>query len=91
MAGGFDVGLFAGSDATSVADAVDRVRQAAAEGFGMVWLPQTNGLDAFTVLAIAGREVPDIALGTAVVPIQGRHPKDGSAFPTAASSMCARR
>jgi F420-dependent oxidoreductase-like protein len=74
MGGGFDVGLFAGSDAISVSDAVARVRRAAAEGFGMVWLPQTNGLDAFTVLAIAGREVPDIGLGTAVVPIQGRHP-----------------
>ena len=74
MVGGFDVGLFAGSDATSVADAVARVREAAADGFEMLWLPQTNGLDAFTVLAIAGREVPDIALGTAVVPIQGRHP-----------------
>ncbi len=74
MAPPFAVGLFAGSDATSVADAVDRIRVAAAEGFGMVWLPQTNGLDAFTVLAVAGREVPDIELGTAVVPIQGRHP-----------------
>ena len=74
MAGGFDVGLFAGSDATSVTDAIARVRDAAADGFEMVWLPQTNGLDAFTVLAIAGREVADIALGTAVVPIQGRHP-----------------
>lgn len=66
--------MFAGSDAKSVDEAVDRIRAAAADGFGMVWLPQTNGLDAFTVLAIAGREVPDIALGTAVVPIQGRHP-----------------
>jgi F420-dependent oxidoreductase-like protein len=74
VAGDFEVGLFAGSDATSVADAVERVRRASADGFEMVWLPQTNGLDAFTVLAIAGREVPDIALGTAVVPIQGRHP-----------------
>ncbi|MEQ8842311.1 MAG: TIGR03564 family F420-dependent LLM class oxidoreductase [Acidimicrobiales bacterium] len=74
MRGRFTVGLFAGSDATSVAQAVERVRSAADGGFEMVWLPQTNGLDAFTVLAVAGREVPGIGLGTAVVPIQGRHP-----------------
>lgn len=74
MRGRFTVGLFAGSDATSVSTAVERVRAAAEAGFETVWLPQTNGLDAFTVLAVAGREVPDIRLGTAVVPIQGRHP-----------------
>ena len=74
MNGDFDIGVFAGSDAVSVDDATDRVRRAAAEGFAQVWLPQTNGLDAFTTRAVAGREVGDIALGTAVVPIQGRHP-----------------
>ena len=74
MTGDFDIGVFAGSDAVSVDHVTDRVRRAAADGFAQVWLPQTNGLDAFTTLAVAGREVGGIALGTAVVPIQGRHP-----------------
>ena len=32
------------------------------------------GLDALTALAVAGRQVPGIELGTAVVPTYPRHP-----------------
>jgi F420-dependent oxidoreductase-like protein len=53
---------------------VERVRAAADEGFGRIWFPQTASLDALTALAVAGDRVPGIRLGTAVVPIQGRHP-----------------
>lgn len=74
MSTAFEIGVFAGSDTTSVDEAVERARAAATDGFDSVWFPQTNGLDALTVLAVAGREVPGIALGTGVVPIQGRHP-----------------
>ena len=68
------ISIYGGSDATTVAEVVARVRAAADEGFRSFWLPQTAGLDALTALAIASREVPSIGLGTAVVPIQGRHP-----------------
>jgi F420-dependent oxidoreductase-like protein len=37
-------------------------------------VPQTTSVDALTALAVASREVPAIPIGTAVVPIQGRHP-----------------
>lgn len=38
------------------------------------WSSQIFGHDALTALAIAGREVPGIELGTAVVPTYPRHP-----------------
>ena len=37
-------------------------------------MPQIFGLDAMTALAVVAREVPDIALGTAVIPTYPRHP-----------------
>jgi len=68
------ISIYGGSDATTVDEVVARVRAAAEEGFRSFWLPQTAGLDALTALAVAAREVASIGLGTAVVPIQGRHP-----------------
>ena len=68
------IAIYGGSDATTVDEVVRRVKAAADEGFGSFWLPQTAGLDALTALAVAAREVATIGLGTAVVPIQGRHP-----------------
>lgn len=53
---------------------IDGVRDAAAAGFPSVWTPQIFGFDAMTALAVAAREVPDVALGTAVVPVYPRHP-----------------
>jgi F420-dependent oxidoreductase-like protein len=70
------VGLYGlGGRAGSTIDAqLAAVRQAADEGFASYWLPQVFGLDALTTLAIVGRQVEGIQLGTAVVPIYGRHP-----------------
>ena len=69
-----DISVYGGSDAATVTQVVDRVRAAAADGFGAIWFAQAAGLDTMTALAVAGAEVPAIRLGTAVVPIQGRHP-----------------
>jgi len=66
--------VWGGSDTATVDDVVARVRAAASEGFPSIWFPQTAGLDALTALAVAAVSVPAIRLGTAVVPIQGRHP-----------------
>jgi F420-dependent oxidoreductase-like protein len=76
LAGAFviAVSIWGGSDVTTVDAVVARVRAAEEEGFGAIWFPQTAGLDALTALAVAGVRVPGIRLGTAVVPIQGRHP-----------------
>ena len=43
-------------------------------GFTSMWSSQIFGPDTLTVLAIVGRELRDIDLGTAVIPIQPRHP-----------------
>lgn len=48
--------------------------QEAAGGFSTAWISQALGIDALTALAIAGREVGEIELGTAVIPIPQRHP-----------------
>ena len=43
-------------------------------GFRSLWASQIFGPDTLTVLAIVGRELRDVDLGTAVVPVQPRHP-----------------
>ncbi|MFA5884999.1 MAG: TIGR03564 family F420-dependent LLM class oxidoreductase [Acidimicrobiia bacterium] len=59
---------------TPLADCIEDARRAAAEGFTTFWLPQAYGLDVMTALAVVGREVAGIELGTAVVPIYARTP-----------------
>ena len=43
-------------------------------GFTSLWASQIFGPDTLTAFAVVGREVPEVDLGTAVVPIQPRHP-----------------
>lgn len=69
------IGVFAGDTANGPIDTiVDAARAAADDGFASFWIPQIFGMDALTALAVAGREVPGIELGTAVVPTYPRHP-----------------
>jgi F420-dependent oxidoreductase-like protein len=45
------------------------------QGFTSLWVPQIPGdFDAFTMITLLGRETQRIELGTAVLPIQTRHP-----------------
>ncbi len=53
---------------------VEEVAIAAGQGFASFWVPQIFGVDALTALAVAGREVPEIKLGTSVIPTYPRHP-----------------
>jgi F420-dependent oxidoreductase-like protein len=46
----------------------------AGEGFDTGWLPQSSSFDALTALAVIGREIENIELGTSVVPTYPRHP-----------------
>ncbi|WP_419944014.1 TIGR03564 family F420-dependent LLM class oxidoreductase [Candidatus Poriferisodalis sp.] len=50
------------------------LRDARAQGFGRYWTPQIFGHDALTTIAVAARDVPDIRVGTSVVPTYPRHP-----------------
>ncbi len=58
----------------TIDDVIAEVRQAAADGMHTFWAPQIFSHDTLTVLALVGREVPGIELGTAVVPTYPRHP-----------------
>ena len=58
----------------TIDDVVAEVRAAQEQGFASFWASQIFAHDALTVLAVAGREVPDIELGTSVVPTYPRHP-----------------
>jgi 5,10-methylenetetrahydromethanopterin reductase len=53
---------------------VARARVLASTGVVSLWSSQLFGWDTLTVLAIVGREVPGIDLGTAVIPVHPRHP-----------------
>jgi len=53
---------------------IERATQLRALGFTRMWSSQIFGPDTLTVLAIVGRELRDLDLGTAVVPIHTRHP-----------------
>jgi F420-dependent oxidoreductase-like protein len=69
------ISIFGGgtTDGT-VDDIVGAARQAEQDGFASYWVPQIFGHDALTMLAVVGREVPRIELGTSVVPTYPRHP-----------------
>ena len=67
-----DIGIFAQSD--QIDDLVHQAQRIVDEGFDTMWVPQIFGIDAITALAVVAREVPDLKLGTAVVPTYPRHP-----------------
>src|SRR6476660_663309 len=71
------IGIFGGEvgqGAGGMDELVKNVNETNDQGFASYWLPQIFGLDALTALAVVGREVPNIELGTAVIPTYPRHP-----------------
>lgn len=69
------IALTAPAGATNHVDAVvDRARTAARFGVRSAWFGQRFDYDAAALAGIVGREVPDLHVGTAAVPIFGRHP-----------------
>ncbi|CAM3904935.1 LLM class flavin-dependent oxidoreductase [Kibdelosporangium persicum] len=68
------IGLGVDEMGPSLETVIDQMRAAATAGLAGVWLAQRTGRDALTTLAVAGRQVPGIELGTAVVPTYPRHP-----------------
>ena len=69
------IGLFGGAAQSGTVDQViAEAKQAERDGFSSYWMPQIFAHDALTLLALIGREVPRIELGTAVVPTYPRHP-----------------
>ncbi|MCA1844594.1 MAG: TIGR03564 family F420-dependent LLM class oxidoreductase [Actinobacteria bacterium] len=67
-----DIGVMVGG--SGLASLTDAIRGVADAGVRRAWVPQIFGVEALTAIAVAGREIPDIELGTAVVPTYPRHP-----------------
>lgn len=55
-----------------VAEVCEQVRAYGEMGFASAWASQIFGYDALTLMGIVGAAVPDIELGTAVVPVYSR-------------------
>lgn len=68
------IGINGGGGIHRLEAAVEQARGAQRDGFASYWLSQIAGVDALTALAVIGREVPEIELGSAVVPTYPRHP-----------------
>lgn len=73
------IGLMIGPEKGQYREKVARMIAAAEtaerEGFTSIWVPQVpNDFDALTAIALMGRTTHHVELGTAVMPIQTRHP-----------------
>jgi F420-dependent oxidoreductase-like protein len=69
------IGILAGTTGAETVDVYAAEARAAAEaGLHHWWVPQILGLDALAVIGVVAREVPDIGVGTGVVPSWPRHP-----------------
>jgi F420-dependent oxidoreductase-like protein len=73
------IGIMIGPETRNYAGKVDRLcqdaRDAERAGFASAWVPQLpQDFDAMTAVALMGRETTRMELGTAVVPLQSRHP-----------------
>ncbi|GAA1681435.1 TIGR03564 family F420-dependent LLM class oxidoreductase [Fodinicola feengrottensis] len=53
---------------------IDQAGIAAAAGVSSLWFSQRFDIDALTLVAAVAREVPEVELGTSVVPMYPRHP-----------------
>ena len=74
------IGLMVGTDkerarADRLAGLIADGKAAERAGFASFWVPQVPGyLDAMTAVALIGQVTERIELGTAIVPLQPRHP-----------------
>ncbi|MCA1645761.1 MAG: TIGR03564 family F420-dependent LLM class oxidoreductase, partial [Chloroflexi bacterium] len=71
---GVSVNPSPGGRPASVDELVEQVADYARRGFDKAFFAHIFGIDALTVVALAGRVVPKIELETAVVPVYTRHP-----------------
>ena len=72
---GLMIGPERGRSRHKVAQLVADAEAAERDGFASIWVPQIPGdFDAFTAITLMGQATERIELGTAVLPIQTRHP-----------------
>ena len=75
----------------SFSEAVDAMGAVAAAGLDTVWVPQNYGIESLTLIAAAGPRLPDIELGTAIVPTYSRHPMTMASQALTAQAACGGR
>src|SRR5262245_64626797 len=72
---GLMIGPEKGQYDAKVARLVAAAEAAEREGFASIWVPQVpNDFDGLTAVALMGNATSRVELGTAVMPIQTRHP-----------------
>jgi len=69
------IGINGSSQMNSLDAIIEGATAAASDGFSSFWLAQIFNTDALVSIAVAARQVEGIEFGTAVVPIQPRHPQ----------------
>lgn len=72
-------------------EAVEAIDAVAAAGLDTAWLPQNYGVESLTLIAAVAPRVPDIELGTAIVPTFSRHPLTLASQALTAQAACAGR
>jgi F420-dependent oxidoreductase-like protein len=91
------VGLMVGTDkersrADRLPGLVGDVQAAESAGFASFWIPQVPGyVDPLTAIALAGSVTSSIELGTAIVPVQTRHPMAMAQQALTTQAACAGR
>jgi 5,10-methylenetetrahydromethanopterin reductase len=90
------LGIMVGPERGRYASKVDRLRRdgrwAEEAGFASVWVPQVpDEFDALTAAALIGAETERIEIGTAVVPVQPRHPIALAQQALSVQAICAGR
>jgi F420-dependent oxidoreductase-like protein len=90
------IGLMIGPEKGRYREKVERLVAAAQaaerEGFASAWIPQVpDDFDALTAVALMGAATHRIELGTAVVPIQTRHPIAMAQQALSTQAVCAGR
>jgi F420-dependent oxidoreductase-like protein len=89
---GLMIGPEKGQYREKVARLIAAAQQAEREGFTSIWVPQVpNDFDALTAIALMGQATTRVELGTAVMPIQTRHPVAMAQQALANQAICAGR
>jgi F420-dependent oxidoreductase-like protein len=90
------IGVMLGPERGRYATKVERLRadarRAEEDGLSTVWIPQIpDEFDALTAAAVVGAETSRIEIGTAVVPVQPRHPIALAQQALSVQAICAGR
>ena len=84
------IGIMIGADrvGSSVTEVSNLALEAEKARFDSVWMAHIRSLDAISALSIAGEKTSKIELGTAVTPVQPRHPMALAQQAMTASQIC---